>query len=262
MDKKNEIPNWELEPYQEFGTDIRNLYNYFNQFKNCITFNSNLPQLFDVLNEAASLIDTEVDSLDRDSAQTTADFAQIELENDFSFIHGQWSILLYTNLEALVKKLVINNIIHTDFEELDVFKKIKLGKFSDLSLPMRYDSIYRHYEFKVSSGKGYGIKRFEAILRPFGYDWESRDITCEKINELAQVRNLLLHRNGVVDSSFIEKCPWLKFSQREKINVSYEMYLSYFRAITDFAVCLRHRIRERNGENIELIKNEYEKNFI
>ncbi len=177
MDKKNKIPSWELEPLLEFGRDIRKLDNYFNQFKNSITFNSNLPQLFDVLNEVASLIDTKVDILDRDSAQTTADFAQIELENDFSFIHGQWSILLYTNLESLVKKLVINNIIHTDFERLDVFKKIKLGKFSDLTLPVRQDLIYRHYEFKVSSGKGYGIKRFEAILRPFAYDWESRDIT-------------------------------------------------------------------------------------
>ncbi len=39
MDKKNEIPSWELEPSQEFGGYISNLYNSLHQH---ISFMENL----------------------------------------------------------------------------------------------------------------------------------------------------------------------------------------------------------------------------
>lgn len=236
---QKKIPDWELQPLGEFSNNLKLLYDNFSQFVNTIKFNSDLPEFQENLNKIVVLLEMEDDLLNVENAKEISEIAKKEIKNDYSFIHGQWSILLYVNLEALVKKIVINNLKNTDYLHLKEFEKMKLETFDNLEAEYKYDSIYRKYELKITSGLNYGHERFLTILKPFGYCWESSEQSVRKLSELAQVRNILLHKNGHSDKMIVERCPWLDLKYGQKIIITREMFLDYLKAVKDFVMKLK-----------------------
>ena len=63
------------------------------------------------------------------------------------------------------------------------------------------------------------------------------------IVEFFQVRNLLVHRRGLVDTSFLQKCPWLQnVKLGEHFVVTNEMFRRYADTATTYTYILRDRI--------------------
>jgi hypothetical protein len=76
------------------------------------------------------------------------------------------------------------------------------------------------------------------MLQAFGLYISLKPGSEQLLSELAELRNVILHRGGVVDQRFKDKCPWRPDEIGDRMLVSHELMGSYFEAAGDFAVTL------------------------
>jgi hypothetical protein len=98
---------------------------------------------------------------------------------------------------------------------LKIFDKIgitqSVGEFERLS---RSEVMALYVQgLKQKVGKGSEIKTFFAALDEIGLkecDGEKKKYIEHTLTELQQIRNVMVHRGGIVDKRMITACPWLK----------------------------------------------------
>ena len=69
--------------------------------------------------------------------------------------------------------------------------------------------------------------------------------TVELITEVNTIRNCLLHRGGIADSSVVKQAPRLGLAIGDKIELTSVMMDAYYKAVRDFAVALISAVVER-----------------
>lgn len=80
---------------------------------------------------------------------------------------------------------------------------------------------------KLRAGVKLGVGRFEALLEPFGIGGPYRDNVRRTFLELSQVRNLVVHQNGLVDRRFQSVCPWFVSSVGEVLPLVANHFMIY-----------------------------------
>jgi hypothetical protein len=55
-----------------------------------------------------------------------------------------------------------------------------------------------------------GVGRIEPLLDAVSLGGAVPDSVRRVVLELSQVRNLVVHKNGVVDRRFVDQCPWVR----------------------------------------------------
>jgi hypothetical protein len=167
-----------------------------------------------------------------------------EVKNKFSFLYNQSAVYLYTFLEAAIKDVIITFLSHPNSEEIKEIGALKMSLYDyrRLSEQEKMDYLFEQYEKSISAGLKYGITRFETLLEPFGLSGVNSKDVSTNIYELAQVRNNLLHKNGIVDKQLKDACPWLPFNLRDKLIVTEEMHNKYADSILEYATSLATRI--------------------
>ena len=63
--------------------------------------------------------------------------------------------------------------------------------------------------------------------------------------ELSQIRNVLVHRAGIVDKRLAEACPWLKLQTGNRVQVTDEAYTRYSLAVPQYVRSVVKRLEER-----------------
>lgn len=76
------------------------------------------------------------------------------------------------------------------------------------------------------------------MLQALGLHIEFSPGNEQLLSELAELRNVILHRGGIVDQRFKDKCPWRPDKIGDRVRVSYELMKRYFEGAGDFAVKL------------------------
>jgi hypothetical protein len=100
---------------------------------------------------------------------------------------------------------------------VDVFEKIRLdssvGELERLSrsevMNLYAQSLKGHKTVRKSSE----IRTFFAALKEIGLgecDGEQEKRLGDAFAELQQIRNIMVHKSGIVDARMIKACPWLK----------------------------------------------------
>jgi hypothetical protein len=177
-------------------------------------------------------------------------FIQDELNNGFPRLHSNAVISLWSFLENFVFSLLINFLRHEPMAmqaEAILNLKIELGKYQSLTEEERYPYIVELLEQQVKVKNTRGITRFENLLASFELTGPVDRKTQKRIFELQQVRNVLVHQNGIADRQLIELCPWLKLKIDEKILVDHERFITYFGAFTDYYIQISRRLHKYYG---------------
>lgn len=170
-------------------------------------------------------------------ATEAATIAEQETERGFPTLHAHASVDLWSSTEACVDDLLCAWLGEFP-EELkhDALAKVKIafGEYLSLQVEDRVRYVLEEVKQSVRSALKPGIGRFEAVLDLVKLGGGVPDGTRRDLYELSLVRNVLVHRAGIVDRRFKAACDWRDDSVGARIIVSHADYSRYLSAVCDY----------------------------
>lgn len=109
----------------------------------------------------------------------------------------------------------------------------------------RFHFIISQLENDLKSKYKTGINRFESILDIFGFSGPVDQDIKQNLFELSQVRNVIVHRSGIVDRRFTCACPWLRMNPGDNIQINHEIYFGYSNSVASYTYILLRRVLDR-----------------
>lgn len=195
-------------------------------------------------------IDKEILNLIRESARHARGIAK----DDYSLLYAYATVGLWSALEACIGDYLVGLILNNPrIRKLEQFGKVRisLAEFELLSEEERSRYLLDELERDVRSFHQPGIARFETIFQILGLAGKVDELVKRKIYpsttrnllELFYVRNLIVHRDGIVDRKFLKACPWLKLKAGRKLKIHDEDYWRYLMAANKYiALVLERRL--------------------
>jgi hypothetical protein len=168
-----------------------------------------------------------------------------EIKTDFPFLNSQYVVHLWGSLESLVMSSLAATI-HNEpaFLDLKEIKRIKIS-VSEYEKLGPYDRAYyliKQLDNSLDGPFKRGVERFEGLLKVFGLDGDVPDTIKKTLFELQQVRNVLVHKGGIVDLSLVGSCPWLGLSVGENFKIDLDKLKIYFDSVFDYVTLLIDRL--------------------
>lgn len=183
-------------------------------------------------------------------AKKEMELAQREVEYDFPLLHEQATIALWSSLEALIRSLVAGCLANeTSTWQLDSISRlqVRLGEYESLDHLEKCLWITDLLDQSTSAPNKSGINRFEKLLQPFNLHGSFDDKYSKSLYELHQIRNALVHRNGIVDRKLVSSCSWLDFKLGQQILISHEMWDKYQESLGKYVIAIAKRTKEQFG---------------
>jgi len=168
--------------------------------------------------------------------------ARNEIKQGFlSFIYSA-TLVLWSTLESSIKLFLLECIKNKqEAFSNDIKVTLCLFEYERKSVDER-----RHYiinQLEEKSRTKTGINQFENLLELVGLDGEIPKKISDKIYEMQQIRNLIMHRMGIIDHYFIEKCNW---ANNLRVGLQYKMsssdYIKMLDAVTSYIGIIMDRI--------------------
>ena len=131
---------------------------------------------------------------------------------------------------------------------LDIFDKVTVNQsvrsFERMTTDERTGLYVKMLKAKVARGSE--IKTFFSALDNLGLpDVEGRKELERSLTELQQIRNVLVHRGGVVDTSMLSKCPWLEINPNVKLGERFPLNTESTSAYTLLVVKAANHVLKR-----------------
>jgi hypothetical protein len=136
-------------------------------------------------------------------------FAAEEMSTGFKTICGHSAIAIWAGIETAIEQMLVNHIQKLpDIKELMalVAPALKLEKVQTTTEADARRSV-RKWEAALDDPDA--LVRAIKMLGAVGLEIELPEKDHRLLVEISEVRNVLLHRGGVIDRGFIAKCPWL-----------------------------------------------------
>jgi hypothetical protein len=143
-----------------------------------------------------------------------------------AYLHSLAYIRLCTALEVVVDAVLVSVLSDTDgWDQLPMVSGLKVAKVDVLSLlRSSVDQQVRFVAEEIKRGIGAplksGIGRFESVLNAVGMSGSVPPEVRDAILQLVEVRNAVVHRDGVADRRLVDKVPGLGFKVGETIQIS------------------------------------------
>jgi hypothetical protein len=179
-----------------------------------------------------------------------AKFSAEEIERGFPVLHAHAVVALWAALEALVSDLMVTWLLNESAVLSNgQFAKIRmpLAEYERLAKDERMAFLVSELARSLNASFKPGIAKFEALLGAIDLGGAVEDDVRRTLLELSQVRNIIVHRAGVIDSRFREACPWLGLEVGVQNRVTHEQYLKYSQASHNYALCIINRVRVKDG---------------
>lgn len=235
-----------------------------------ITSLMHLPKTLDtieVINDALKPYSDKPESKDRlskEAAEEYAKFAETQIKEGFPLLVSQTLISQWSFLEATINDSIIHWLKATKFKTItDDLKSLKVS-FSDIHVSSNAEkaaSLIRAFEREKLQKKD-AVKRFEMLMIAVGWkkggaeyeeflsDEKISDKDFEKkLYELSKIRNLLLHKAGIVDKKFKSDCPWRKDRLNQKIKIKPKDYSDFNSAMMIYLTGIVNRIIDCEREH-------------
>lgn len=161
-----------------------------------------------------------------------------ELKADLPLLHSAASVLIWGALEAAFRDFIVRWLTHYPCARtVPEFKNVRIRlidyEMLDGEDRMRYLLGILEQEFAASLKPGAG--RFFCLLKPLGI---IPDISADDhriLNELAAVRNVIVHKAGIADARILKLCPWLGVSLGDNVTIGHEAFIKYVTVASHFA---------------------------
>jgi len=118
---------------------------------------------------------------------------------------------------------------------------VGLGEFVSLRREEQMHYIIRIIK-REQSYELTGVYKFEDTLEKIGLSGDVDRAIKDSLHEMYQIRNLIVHRGGVIDRHFVGKCPYLNPVLDAQYLVSDKSLGVYYKAVGEYAMVVMHRI--------------------
>lgn len=240
-------PSWAGEPFDAFIDYHKRIHNFYHlTIAGLGMIIHRARRLEELTAEWEKLLNTKrKDDGSLKEAREHAEMAKSEADNDFPTLHEQQTVALWSSLECLVEDFLTawmsNEPSATRLEEVRKIR-ISISDYEVLQGSEKYRYLLRELERAVRSTLRHGSDKFESVLGVFGFSGEIEAAVKRNLLELESVRNVLLHRRGIVDSRFCQICPWVNVAAGSKLIVSRSEFERYFGAVFDYSGILLKRV--------------------
>lgn len=198
-------------------------------------------------------------------SQELESFAQRERSSGHSYLYGIAVVRIWTMLEALADDVTL--------------MRIREGKYStdasgigDLKLPLRdvlgvsherqAEAVLAEIKQANRARVQQGVGRFETVLSSVSLAGSVDESVRKALFECCQIRNLVVHRNGVVDAKFVRSCPWLSLAVGEPLSLGRMHFQVYYHAASWYALAVHIRLKSLDAEALETETLEVQKLFL
>lgn len=178
-------------------------------------------------------------------------FAEREIEKGHPYLFSLSCVKLWSILEAAVDFILIRLLQNS--EQLKLSQR--LLKIKGPLLPLLQASEDERVVFlreallhDIGAELKIGIGRFEGPLDELGFGGAVASNVRRVLLELAEVRNVIVHKAGKIDSRLLERCPWLSFQIGESIRPVAADFKKYMGSAFWYLMELDQRWEERFGE--------------
>lgn len=163
--------------------------------------------------------------------------AKKEIEAGFPLLHEQATVALWGGMEAYLKDVCAEWLLNRKEAlqgEVVGRLRVRVGQYESLDPEERARFLVDLIDQEVSAPLKSGVGRFEALLDALGLGGPVDDGLRKRMFELSQVRNLVVHRQGIVDRRFAEACPWVSQTLGERLKINHQSWSRYHDAVNDY----------------------------
>jgi hypothetical protein len=247
-EKKQGLPAWAAQVFRECLDKHDRLFQVLHLSMAGISMVRGRANALKVLAEVDGKVADAEAKLKR--AEAEKELAQREVDHGFPILHEQATIALWGSLEALVRTLLAKWLEHKPeawkCESINRIK-VKIGDYETLERQEKCLWIVDLIDQEADGPLRAGIERFERLLKAFGLDGPVVEDSRRALYELSQVRNVLVHRSGIVDRKLSGACPWLNLPVGQPLIVSHKMWRQYQDAFGQYVLELIQRVRVHFG---------------
>ena len=183
--------------------------------------------------------------------------ALAQKERGFPFLHGLSAVAVWSELEAYVEDLAVELLLlDKGLAQAEPFSRLKAPviEFVNLSERERAEWLIRSVQKDTGAGQRNAISSLQCPAGAVGLNGPISDDVKMPLIELNAVRNLLVHRRGVVDARFLTLCPWSELTIGNTVRVSRVMLEGYSAAVILFAAELVVQALSKYGEEADSLE--------
>ncbi len=187
---------------------------------------------------------------ERVHAEKLSALAQRELGTEFAVLHAQSTVAIWSGFESMVKDITRDWICN----QPEVLQKppwanlkVRVGDYTSLDPEERAAYLVELVDQAVGGPLKLGATRFEKLLETIGLDGAISDTTRHTVFEMQQVRNVIVHRQGIADRRFCLACPWTEFKDGERLIIRRARFITYLNAISGYTAEIINRVGEHLG---------------
>lgn len=245
------VPDWADSRLTLWGDRVGELLDLVHAAAHAMWIMPNMPFVVQAEHEKERPVDEGTaahrESELRDIVETATKSVKL-IETEFRLLYVLGSVWTWASVEALVEDLVLDGIRHSRPEDLAPrLKGLKVS--ADIALAGDLDGLVRavYREWEAKQGSSAGATQFEHVLALAGLDGAVPASVGRAVFELGHVRNVLLHRGGIVDAAFVGACPWVDATAGSEIRVTHHRFEEYAFAVMHYVALLRVRIADAFG---------------
>ncbi|GAA0593130.1 hypothetical protein [Actinomadura livida] len=229
--------------YSKQSADIENLIHLTHEGFHGLILR---PELFDAIFDDAD----EGKAKRVADAKRKADLAQKEKEKGFPLLHAHALVGAWGSLEALIEDLVESWIKYKpDITKTSPISKIKipLGEFIQLSEDERARLIVTELQRDLKVDLKSGVTKYEPLLEAIGLGGVVDPRVKRSLFQSQQLRNVIVHRAGVVDRRLVDSCPWLGYETGDQVQIDEEVFYYCLHGMHMYALTIRNRCSAADG---------------
>ncbi len=264
------IKNIEINKYREITGWLKSSHEELKKFYELLELSMNGLIIAEILPQTIDTLDISKDKsafseLFMKTVGGISIKAKKEIKNGFPFLMKQSIVMLYSQLETSIKHLIIQIFtIEGSLQHLKEINKIKISfsEYHNLNEVEKIEYFYKKFEENISTGMKYGVKRFEALLKPLALSGDIPEKLKNNISELSQVRNVIVHRNGVADKRFVDFFSSMQYNTSmqynigDKIILNKEQFYKYNKSIYCYLIIISCRIGKIRGIDMSPMEKE------
>lgn len=174
-------------------------------------------------------------------AREIEELAHAEVMADLPLLHSAASVLMWGALESAFRDFLVRWLVahpaHLTVAELNSVR-VRVAEYESFSGEDRMRFLVGVLERDLGATLKPGSGRFACLLKPFGIVPSISDDIRRDLNELAAVRNVIVHRAGIADARLLELCPWLALQAGDPVTVGRPAFERYVRAASEYAAAI------------------------
>ncbi len=232
-------PEWALVPIRQGLSNLEDEARFLHLSRRGLATLGVMPAALHALAQSVSVDDTGCDFRRTvNQARAEAEWVREEVEGGFPLLHRHGTVALWGTLEALLEDLAVAWLSNQPGAwSTPPLRKLKvpLAEFHLASEAERPRLAVRELGRSVGADARAYVGQLGAVLQAFDLAPSVKPNLKRALRELAQVRNVIVHRGAVADQKLLDECPWVDWKRGETVRVSHPLYGWYFSAARRYA---------------------------